>query len=46
MASSADLYAEGKLRISIQQTYRLEEAADAHRLVEGGHVRGKIAFVA
>jgi enoyl reductase len=40
------LYAEGKLRISIQQTYRLEEAADAHRLVEAGHVRGKIAFVA
>jgi enoyl reductase len=39
------LYAEGKLRITVQRTYRLEEAADAHRMVEGGHVRGKIAFV-
>ena len=39
------LYSEKQLRISLQATYRLEEAREAHRAMEAGHVRGKIAFV-
>jgi len=31
--------------VSIQATYRLEQASEAHRTMETGHVRGKIAFV-
>ena len=33
------------LRISIQATYRLDQAADAHRAMATGHVRGKLVFV-
>jgi enoyl reductase len=39
------LCAAGKMRVSIQETYRLEQASEAHRTMETGHVRGKIAFV-
>jgi enoyl reductase len=45
LAELTKLYAEDRLRVSIQQTYRLEEAADAHRAMETGHVRGKLVFV-
>ncbi|MBB6345952.1 NADPH:quinone reductase-like Zn-dependent oxidoreductase [Nonomuraea muscovyensis] len=38
-------YAEGRLKFPIRRTYRLEEAADAHREIETGHGRGKIALV-
>lgn len=41
----AALYAEGRLRFPIRRTYRLEQAADAHREIETGHGRGKIALV-
>jgi NADPH:quinone reductase-like Zn-dependent oxidoreductase len=33
----------GKLRPVIQKVFRLEEIAEAHRLSETGHVRGKLA---
>lgn len=39
-----DLYTAGKLQIVIQHTYPLEAAAEAHRAVETGHVRGKIVL--
>lgn len=39
------LCAAGKMRVPIQATYRLEQASEAHRTMETGHVRGKIAFV-
>jgi len=41
----AALYAEGRLKFPIRRTYRLEEAADAHREIETGHGRGKIAIL-
>lgn len=44
LAGLTDLYVAGTLRISIQETYPLEHAADAHRAIETGHVRGKIAL--
>lgn len=38
------LFAEGKLRSIIDRRYRLEEIADAHRYVEGGHKRGGVVL--
>ncbi len=34
----------GRLRIPLHQTFPFEEAADAQRLVEDGHVHGKVAL--
>lgn len=39
-----DLVAAGKLRVEVQRTFPLEEAVAAHRLLEGGHVRGKVVL--
>ena len=39
-----DLYRRGELRIFVQQELPLAEAAEAHRLIEGGHTRGKIVL--
>jgi NADPH:quinone reductase-like Zn-dependent oxidoreductase len=35
---------EGSLRPTVQETFPLERAADAHELLEGGHVRGKLVL--
>jgi NADPH:quinone reductase-like Zn-dependent oxidoreductase len=35
---------EGSLRPVVQETFPLERAADAHELLEGGHVRGKLVL--
>ncbi|HZG06053.1 MAG TPA: NADP-dependent oxidoreductase [Streptomyces sp.] len=39
-----DLYAQGRLHIEVSRTFPLEAAADAHRAVETGHVRGKVVL--
>ena len=36
--------ASGDLRVEVQETFPLEAAAAAHRLLEGGHVRGKLVI--
>jgi NADPH:quinone reductase-like Zn-dependent oxidoreductase len=41
-----DLVAAGSLRVEVQQTFPLAEAVRAHRLLEGGHVRGKVVLTA
>jgi NADPH:quinone reductase-like Zn-dependent oxidoreductase len=38
------LVAEGGLRPHVQETFPLERAADAHELIEEGHVRGKLVL--
>jgi len=38
------LFDEGKLTIPVSATFPLENAADAHRQVETGHNRGKVAL--
>jgi enoyl reductase len=38
------LYTAGRLRVSIQHAYPLEQAAEAHRAVETGHARGKVVL--
>jgi NADPH2:quinone reductase len=35
----------GDLRIEVSETFPLERAADAHRRIEEGHTRGKLALV-
>jgi NADPH:quinone reductase-like Zn-dependent oxidoreductase len=42
LAELVDLHSKGKLRIHIRQTFPLEQVADAHKLIETRHGRGKI----
>jgi NADPH:quinone reductase-like Zn-dependent oxidoreductase len=37
-------YDAGEFRVEIAETFPLERAADAHRLLEEGHVRGKLVI--
>lgn len=39
------LYQRGALRVTVDGNYALSDAADAHRALETGHVRGKIALL-
>jgi NADPH:quinone reductase-like Zn-dependent oxidoreductase len=41
----ARLTGQGRLRVLVDRTFPLENAADAHRLSMGGHVAGKIALI-
>jgi NADPH:quinone reductase-like Zn-dependent oxidoreductase len=43
LAELATLVDDGVLRIELARTFPLARAADAQRLVEEGHVRGKVA---
>jgi NADPH:quinone reductase-like Zn-dependent oxidoreductase len=40
----ARLVDEGRLRPHVQETFPLEDAAAAHEVLEGGHVRGKLVL--
>src|SRR3954451_22611587 len=42
---AARLVDAGRLHVPVQQTFTFAEAPDAHRLSEGGHVRGKLVLV-
>ena len=42
LAELGQLVLDGIVRVEIAQTFPLEQAADAHRAVETGHVRGKV----
>ncbi len=44
LAYLAGLLDSGTLRVEVQRTFPLEAAAEAHRLLEGGHVRGKLVI--
>ncbi|MFB9326258.1 NADP-dependent oxidoreductase [Paenibacillus aurantiacus] len=44
LAELADLYAQGKLHIEIREVFPLDRSADAHRLIETRHGRGKIVL--
>jgi len=37
--------ARGELRIEVARTFPLDQAAEAHRLIEQGHVQGKLVLV-
>ena len=38
------LFDDGRLRIHVGRTFPLQEAAQAHTLIEAGHTHGKIAI--
>jgi NADPH:quinone reductase-like Zn-dependent oxidoreductase len=40
----AQLMTENRLSVTVQQVFPLEEVAEAHRLLEAGHVRGKLVI--
>jgi NADPH:quinone reductase-like Zn-dependent oxidoreductase len=35
---------QGKLRVHVQETFPFDRIADAHRLLDGGHLRGKVVL--
>jgi NADPH:quinone reductase-like Zn-dependent oxidoreductase len=39
-----ELVEQGKLRVHVQETFPFDRIADAHRLIERGHLRGKIVL--
>ncbi len=40
----AELANSGRLRIEVTETFPLEQAAEAHRRIEAGHVQGKLVL--
>ncbi|MGK3202811.1 NADP-dependent oxidoreductase [Amycolatopsis sp. MEPSY49] len=40
----ADLVGRGELRVHVQETFPFDRVADAHRLLERGHLRGKVVL--
>ena len=44
LAALADLVDSGKLRVVVAETFDLDHVADAHRLSEDGHPRGKVVI--
>ncbi|MFD9889773.1 NADP-dependent oxidoreductase [Amycolatopsis sp. NPDC059027] len=40
----AELAEQGGLRVHVQETFPFERIADAHRLLDGGHLRGKLVL--
>ena len=38
------LVEQGKLRVHVQETFPFERVADAHRMLEGGHLLGKLVL--
>jgi len=42
LAELGRLADEGALTVHVDRVLELEDAAEAHRLVEAGHVRGKV----
>lgn len=39
-----ELVDQGKLRVHVQEVFPFERVADAHRLLEGGHLQGKLVL--
>jgi NADPH:quinone reductase-like Zn-dependent oxidoreductase len=44
LESLAALVAEGRLRVEIEQSFPLAQAAEAHRLLERGRASGKVVL--
>ncbi|MER7078355.1 NADPH:quinone reductase [Saccharopolyspora kobensis] len=42
----ADLAEQGRLRVHVQETFPFERVADAHRLLDDGHLQGKLVLTA
>jgi NADPH:quinone reductase-like Zn-dependent oxidoreductase len=42
LAVAADLYTQGRFTMPVAGTFALPDLAEAHRISEAGHVRGKL----
>ncbi|HYN52649.1 MAG TPA: zinc-binding dehydrogenase [Thermoleophilaceae bacterium] len=42
---AARLYEAGSLTMPVEQTFSFEQAPDAHRISQEGHVRGKLVLI-
>jgi NADPH:quinone reductase-like Zn-dependent oxidoreductase len=42
---AAVLFDAGRLQVPVERTYGFADAADAHRVSEDGHVRGKLVLI-
>jgi NADPH:quinone reductase-like Zn-dependent oxidoreductase len=40
----ADLVQQGRLHVHVQQTFPLDQVAEAHKLLENGHIQGKLVL--
>ncbi len=45
LGTAAKLYEQGKLSVLVADTFPMEQAAEAHRLSQEGHVRGKLVIL-
>jgi NADPH:quinone reductase-like Zn-dependent oxidoreductase len=45
LADAARLHEQGRFSIPVERTFPFADAAEAHRLSESGHVRGKLVLV-
>jgi NADPH:quinone reductase-like Zn-dependent oxidoreductase len=45
LGEAAQLYEEGKLSVPVERTFPFSQAAEAHRVSEEGHVRGKLVLI-
>jgi NADPH:quinone reductase-like Zn-dependent oxidoreductase len=45
LGEAAALVEAGRLRVPVAQTFTFAQAADAHRISQDGHVRGKLVLV-
>jgi NADPH:quinone reductase-like Zn-dependent oxidoreductase len=45
LGHAAELFEQGTFSLPVAQAFSFDEAADAHRLAETGHVRGKLVLV-
>jgi NADPH:quinone reductase-like Zn-dependent oxidoreductase len=45
LAHAAELFERGEFSLPVERVFSFEEAAEAHRLSETGHVRGKLVLV-
>jgi NADPH:quinone reductase-like Zn-dependent oxidoreductase len=45
LAEIGELIESGRFSLRVAQTFPLAEVAQAHRISEGGHVRGKVVLV-
>ena len=39
-----ELVEQGRLRVHVQETFPFDRVADAHRLLDGGHLQGKVVL--
>lgn len=46
LAEAAELYEAGRLVLPVAQAFSFEEAPEAHRVSQAGHVRGKLVLIA